>query len=329
MPAISIIVPIYNMECLMRRCVDSLLAQTFKDFELLLVDDGSTDGSPAICDEYVLKDKRVCTFHKPNGGLSDARNYGLARARGTYSIFADPDDWVDPEGLDLLYEKAVETDADVVMSDVWMNDKYRQTYKSLAPEKMDSRSVLKEMICGSIPCYTCNKLIRTALYKRFGLQYPKGIYGCEDQYTLCALMKHEMKVEYVPTAFYHYMFYGYQTLSRFYDENTYRMDLKIRDMFVELFCNTEYEQLAYECKSRAIVSRAFFSGKSQYSSKEFRKIFSPYRCYVQEENVGRLERMLYNLSFSGYFHLARNVFQCLFNGKQLLKRIRNINIFNI
>ena len=98
-PEISVIVPIFDMEKLMRKCLDSILAQTFQDYECLLIDDGSKDGSPAICDEYAAKDARFKAFHKSHGGLSDARNYGLACAKGEYTILFDPDDLVDAEWL--------------------------------------------------------------------------------------------------------------------------------------------------------------------------------------------------------------------------------------
>lgn len=91
---ISVIVPVYNAEKYLRRCVGSILAQTFTDFELLLVDDGSTDASGAICDEYASADARVRVFHKPNGGVSSARNLGLDNARGEWIAFADADDYL-------------------------------------------------------------------------------------------------------------------------------------------------------------------------------------------------------------------------------------------
>lgn len=96
---ISVIVPIYNTEKWLRRCVDSILTQTYTDFELLLVDDGSTDCSGAICDEYSAKDSRIRVFHKPNGGASSARNMGLDKALGEWITFADADDYVKPEWL--------------------------------------------------------------------------------------------------------------------------------------------------------------------------------------------------------------------------------------
>ncbi|MCM1312359.1 MAG: glycosyltransferase [Bacteroides sp.] len=94
MPKISVIVPVYNVEKYLHRCIDSILAQIFTDFELLLVDDGSTDGSGSICDEYAKKDSRVRVFHKANGGVSSARNMGLDHARGEWITFVDSDDWL-------------------------------------------------------------------------------------------------------------------------------------------------------------------------------------------------------------------------------------------
>ena len=92
---ISIIVPIYNSESTLKRCVDSILAQTYQNFELLLIDDGSKDCSGEICKEYAQKDSRVKVFHKENGGVSSARNLGLDNARGEWVTFVDSDDWID------------------------------------------------------------------------------------------------------------------------------------------------------------------------------------------------------------------------------------------
>lgn len=96
MPQISVIVPVYNTEKYLPRCIDSILAQTFTDFELLLIDDGSKDNSANICDEYAAKDQRVRVFHKQNGGVSSARNLGLDNAQGEWITFVDSDDWIEP-----------------------------------------------------------------------------------------------------------------------------------------------------------------------------------------------------------------------------------------
>lgn len=114
-PKISIIVPVYNMEKYLRQCVDSILAQTFKDWELLLIDDGSKDSSAAICDEYAAVDSRIRVIHKENGGLADTRNMGIEMATAPLIGFIDSDDWVDPDMYETLYKTMVDNDADISM----------------------------------------------------------------------------------------------------------------------------------------------------------------------------------------------------------------------
>lgn len=304
----------------MRKCIDSILAQTFTDFECLLIDDGSTDGSPNICDEYAQKDARIKVYHKPNGGLSDARNYGLERAKGDYSIFADPDDWVDAEGLDQLYEKAIETNADMVMCDIYYNDPHRQRYRKQEPTSLGHLDVLKDLITGEVYGFTVTKLIKTELYHKFGLKYPTGMYGCEDQFTICKLLKNNIHIEYIPIAYYHYMHYGNETQSRKYDEATYSQDLKIRDMFVDLLKDTPLGQLAYERKSLSLVSRAFYFGENVFTGLSFKTRFSNLKPIIQQEKG--LMKILLSLSVKGYYPIARNLFSLCYKFKQLIKLLK-------
>lgn len=113
MPKISVIVPVYKVEKYLSRCIDSILAQTFKDFELILIDDGSPDGSGKICDEYAESDSRIIVIHQENSGVSAARNAGLKIAQGEYITFIDSDDWVDSDYLSFLYQLAVDNNADI------------------------------------------------------------------------------------------------------------------------------------------------------------------------------------------------------------------------
>ena len=113
MAEISIIVPVYQVEKYIRQCIESILAQTFTDFELILVDDGSKDNSGKICDEYAEKDKRIRVIHKENDGLSDARNKGLDNASGNYFMFVDGDDYISPNMAECLYKKISEAKADI------------------------------------------------------------------------------------------------------------------------------------------------------------------------------------------------------------------------
>src|SRR5690625_3550080 len=112
---LSIIVPIFNMEQLLPKCLDSILTQTFKGFELILVNDGSTDKSGEICDDYAHKDQRIKVIHKKNGGTSSARNAGLAVAKGDYIGFVDSDDYINKHMYETLYNSAIKHSSDIVL----------------------------------------------------------------------------------------------------------------------------------------------------------------------------------------------------------------------
>lgn len=116
-PKVSIVVPIYDVEAYLQRCIDSILGQTIVDFELILVDDGSPDGCGAICDDYLSKDARISVIHQENGGLSSARNAGIDIARGNYLIFVDSDDWIEPEYLEVMLRDAESYQVSMVICD--------------------------------------------------------------------------------------------------------------------------------------------------------------------------------------------------------------------
>lgn len=116
MPQISVIIPVYNTGAYLRKCVDSILSQTFRDFELFLVDDGSNDESPEICDAYGARDSRVRVIHQKNQGQSVARNNAIAQMQGQWVFFCDSDDWIHPESLEILYRTAIQTDVKISLA---------------------------------------------------------------------------------------------------------------------------------------------------------------------------------------------------------------------
>lgn len=185
-PAISVVVPVYNVERWLPACVDSLLCQDFTDFELILVDDGSPDGCGAICDEYAKKDERVRVIHRPNGGLSAARNSGIAEARGRYIAFVDSDDWVAPDYLSRMYQAAEAQQADLVVCGVedTPDSGERLAEPSLTCPEKEGLFTGRELIgCFFGPCSTYytvawNKLYRAELWKE--LRYPEGMIHEDD-----------------------------------------------------------------------------------------------------------------------------------------------------
>ena len=115
---ISIVVPVYNVEKYLHKCVDSILNQTFQDFELILVNDGSTDGSATICETYAATNEKVRVIHKKNGGLSDARNVGIANAIGEYVTYIDSDDYISKEYLEVLQQLLISNNADIAVGGI-------------------------------------------------------------------------------------------------------------------------------------------------------------------------------------------------------------------
>lgn len=305
----------------MRKCLDSILAQTFHNYECLLIDDGSTDGSPAICDEYAAKDARFKAFHKPNGGLSDARNFGLAHAIGEYTIFFDPDDWVDSDCLKDMYAKAIETNADMVMCDYFNEDSYRSQYSEQIPTSLNCDDLLKDLITCKIFGYTWNKLLRRNLYLCYKIQYKKGIYGCEDQYTMCEILKNEIKVSYLPKAYYHYMHYGNVSQSHRYDDGTYEMDKQMLELFVDLFDNHPLQALVRTRKISYIVGHAFFDGQRYFSNSDFVKEFKQYETILRATPREKITNIAYWFSFRGFYQQAISLYGWLLMFKKIIKRL--------
>lgn len=201
--AISVIVPIYKAEAYLRKCIDGILQQTFTDFQLILVDDGSPDKSGEICDEYAQKDYRVVVIHKANGGLTSARKYGMDRAKGKYSIHIDPDDWVESKLLEELYQEAVKTDTDMVICDFWEHCNGRIEYSKQEPKSLVHSEVMKEMFT-TLKGTMWNKLIRTSCYQQCNIQFYEDLVVIEDLFLMFQFLLHPLKVSYVPKALYHY-----------------------------------------------------------------------------------------------------------------------------
>lgn len=203
MCVISIIVPIYNIKKFLPCCIDSILAQTFTEWELILVDDGSKDTCGSICDEYATKDGRIRVIHKPNGGLTSARNAGLAKASGEWVMYLDGDDWIEPKMLELLLQKGEETGADIVMGDFLFAYPDRDVPYRL-PDWDDSKTTSLNRYITSVWTCVWGGIHRRSLYEEHQLQSPQGVTYCEDFHLIVRLCYFARKVVNVHRPFYHY-----------------------------------------------------------------------------------------------------------------------------
>ncbi len=174
---ISVIVPVYNVEAYLGRCVDSLLAQTYENLEIILVDDGAKDWSGKICDEYAAKDPRIRVIHKENGGLSSARNAGLDVARGEYLAFADSDDWVEPGAYEAMLKLALERDVKLVCAGRYdVESATGEKRKGLCPPETEVISgqelVHRIFLWDNVDSAAWDKLYHRSLFRQ--IRYPLG-----------------------------------------------------------------------------------------------------------------------------------------------------------
>ena len=192
---ISVVVSVFNMERYLQQCIDSLLAQTYSDFELLLIDDGSTDKSPEICDRYEKKYGRIRAYHKENGGLSSARNYGMDRAKGDFIIFPDPDDWVEPTYLEGLLEIRKRNDADLSICGL-----YRFAGGRRKAHDAKTQAVHPNRFCG----FAWNKLYDLRVIRESGLRFDEELGMVQDLHFAFRYFLQCERIAYNPRPLYYY-----------------------------------------------------------------------------------------------------------------------------
>ena len=203
-PLISIIIPIYNVEHYLHRCVDSVIKQTYTNIEIILVDDGSPDNCPHICDEYASKDNRIIVIHKENGGLSDARNAGLESCTGEYVSFVDSDDWIHERYIEKLFQIIKKNNADIAISRFLKTDgtksipQTKEVFFTISPKE-----AIINCTTGSKPEFviSCSKLYKRNLFE--GVRFPPKKYH-EDEFTTYILFYKAQRIAYTSQYLYYY-----------------------------------------------------------------------------------------------------------------------------
>lgn len=292
-PAISVIVPVYKAEKYIHRCLDSIINQTFKDFELILVDDGSPDRSGEICDEYAAKDKRVKVIHKENGGVASARQYGIDAATGEYTIHADPDDWMELELLECMYKAIKEEDADLLITDFYYNKENKEIYCKQPIRSLKQEDILKSALTelhGSM----WNKLLKTSIYKENNVRFIENIDFCEDVlFWLQILQSQSLKIRYLQKAFYHYDLFsndysitrkGCPKMSIIMEKYILNLEILVPDIF-------------YKEKGTSIINtlaHAFFLG---VKIKQHKHYFKKYKKEINHIPISKINNLFFRLSY--------------------------------
>ena len=202
-PKISVIIPIYRVEQYLCKCVESVLAQTYHNMEVILVDDGSPDGCGKICDEYAERDERVKVIHKPNGGVASARNAGLDAATGEWIGWVDSDDWAEPALFETLLQGALETGAEISVCGHWEEYRGRREVSGWQELRvLDTEQALGELLeNGRMKNLLWDRIFHRTLF--VGLQFPEG-RTYEDIAVMHWLFLRAEKVACLPEVLYHY-----------------------------------------------------------------------------------------------------------------------------
>lgn len=253
---VSVIVPVYNMSKYLAKCLDSLLAQTLEDLEIIVVNDGSTDNSQEIIDEYVQKSEKIKAFEKPNGGLSDARNFGLEKAVGQYIGFVDSDDFVSAEMFEKMYEKAVKHQAEIVLCDLEKVNEKGEAFRDLPqspqlPEKIELEKDFR--IFGEMACFACNKLFKKELFQNH--KFMKGIHF-EDIELIPKLVLNSKIIAKINEPFYKY-FEREDSITRTHTAKGFDMFLAIESVS-SAFALSQYKHHEDELK-RFQILQGFYS----------------------------------------------------------------------
>ena len=310
---ISVIVPIYNVEKYLHKCIDSIINQTYKNLEIILVDDGSPDNCGKICDEYAKKDDRIKVIHKQNGGLSDARNAGLDNAKGEYISFIDGDDYIAEDMLEVLYNRIYQDNSDMAICNFLCVNEENTEIKELNTDMPINDSILSqdeffEKLCINKYWHyviSWNKLYRKQLFKN--IRFPKGKIH-EDEFVIHYIANECKKISSVKKPLYFYV-------QR--ENSIMNSEFSVKSLDgVEAFYNRTlfaveqgYYELAEFSYSTAngILLRGYRNSKIKKNSKkrlkELKKIYNNIYFKIIFKNIKMSNKIKYSillLSFSMY-----------------------------
>jgi glycosyltransferase involved in cell wall biosynthesis len=301
---VSVIVPVYNTAQYLRKCLNSLVNQTLTDMEFIVVNDGSPDNSQEIIDEFTSKYSKIKGFIKPNGGLSDARNFGIEHASGEFIGFVDSDDYVSADMFERMYQKAMEHTADIVFCDLEKVNERGEAFRDLpqSPQLPERIELEKDFtIFGEMACFACNKLFKKELFQE--LRFRKGIHF-EDIELIPQLLLKSKIIAKINEPFYKY-FERQDSITKTHTQKGYDMFLAVKNV-KEAFDASPYSKFQEDFNR-------FFMFQGYYS-------YLAYVAFVQDkklkgEMLEELKRQMmhYKLSKSRIFNYRRFARNYLFS----------------
>lgn len=277
---ISVIVPVYNVREYLRECIESIINQTYANLEVLLVDDGSTDGSAEICDAYKLKDSRIQVIHKKNGGLSSARNKGIESAKGIYISFVDSDDWLESDFYQILYDSIKMTKAEIATCGRYLvsSDLKEANYCRESSKIYSRKDALREIFeLGSIDVAAWDKLYQASLFEQ--VRFPEGEIN-EDTAVIYDIFSNVKKVIHVGKPLYNYR-------------------LRLGSISKSVY-SVKFDVVINHCRDLEENIR-----KNDPDLLGTLKIYITHLCYTMLVKISRTDKKLYKNQFKEYFELFK------------------------
>lgn len=240
---VSVVMPVYNVENFLRKSIESVLAQTYKSFELIIVNDGSPDKSGEIAELYAQKDKRIKVIHKENGGLSDARNIGMENASGKYIYFIDSDDYIEDNLLETCVSLAETKNAEVVIFSFFLDlvdmdenniDTQVIKYPYTSYNKVDLKNIELNQNILSMICYAWNKLYNLEFLRKNNFKFTKGLSLVEDIYFNSPVLANVNRLVITDLPLYHYISRQRETLVKKFYKDSYELHLMKMKSMIDL-----------------------------------------------------------------------------------------------
>jgi glycosyltransferase involved in cell wall biosynthesis len=288
-PLLSIIVPVYNTKPYLAVCLDSILKQEWTDYEIILVDDGSTDGSAALCDEYASRYENIRCHHQKNSGHTAARQQGFRLSRAEYVTFADSDDWVAPDMYTRMGRAAAETNADILHCNyiAAMPDSEKKCASPFAPGFYDKKRLTEEVypymiysgtffVYGIAPSM-CNKLFRRSLLEKHLLRVPHDVLVGEDGLASYSCMLEASSIYFFDEAFYYYRSNVTSITHNTMSEKRLSENHTMFEMYSRIMDYTQYpcleKQLDYFCAYQTLLTFVPIFGQKAKEKQDFRQEF--------------------------------------------------------
>lgn len=294
MALLSIIMPVYGVEKYISTAISSVLKQSFVDWELIIVNDGSPDNSESIAQEFSNKDSRIKVVSKPNGGLSDARNFGLKLATGKYIHFFDSDDWIEPDFYKNMLNEIHQSNFDFIVGGYtvdYFTDEIRtnsKVFRSLAKTYGQLFSYEESLKVGEYINYAWNKIFLREFLIKNNLEYEYGLYKIEDAEFISRVLKNKAKWKFIKNQEYHYISRNRQTLASVFDDNTISFLIRSLSVYENILdsLNIDDEIKNYLIKSRPIgiyrsILGNLYSSKRTYSKMERKSIIKQLLSYKE------------------------------------------------